>query len=82
MKDLFWKIKIKADENKNERNDIEKWEKKIKQKDLKFETIIYIYYYIIYIYIYTYIYIYIYLIFNNLRQQDILLIVFIMVKLI
>ena len=58
MKDLFWKIKIKADENKNERNDIEKWEKKIKQKDLKFETIIYIYYYIIYIYIYIYIYIF------------------------
>ena len=80
MKDLFWKIKIKADENKNERNDIEKWEKKIKQKDLKFETIIYIY--ILLYYIHIYIYIYIYLIFNNLRQQDILLIVFIMVKLI
>ena len=44
-------------------------ENKIKHKDLKYETNIYIY-------------IYIYLIFNNLKQWDLLVIVFILVDLV
>ena len=46
-------------------------ENKIKQKDLEYETNIYIY-----------IYIYIYMIFNNLKQWDLLVIVFILVNLV